>query len=153
MMIWYFNWYLGFFNLFTESEVDEIQQYALSITREKDHEDHSTSYNIHNLQSSYESCFYSNLIDIHIDDCVEICLNAFQLNAMITLLNSFMGEDQKQAGEKQFMESEALPGAEMEMDPTRRYFHSWKEYPKREREISIEISINDEMSDMNISHG
>ena len=43
---------------------------------------------------------------------------------MITLLNSFMGEDQEQAGEKQFIESEALPGAEMEMDPTCRHFYS-----------------------------
>ena len=107
-------------DLFTEKEVDEIQQYALSITEETDSSNQTTSYNIHNLQSTYDSNFYSNLIDIHIDDRVEISLNAFQLNAMLSLLNEMMGGDDCSSKEKkkkkkqhqQEVEPEALPSSE-----------------------------------------
>ena len=106
-------------DLFTEKEVDEIQQYALSITEETDSSNQTTSYNIHNLQSTYDSNFYSNLIDIHIDDRVEISLNAFQLNAMLSLLNEMVGGDdcsskekKKKKQQQQQVESEALPSSE-----------------------------------------
>ena len=110
--------YIGFMNLFTEKEVDEIQQYALSITKEQDPSNQTTSYNIQNLQTTYDSNVYSNLIDIHIDDHVEINLNAFQLNAMISLLNEMMeGNDmsskEKKKKEQQQVESEALPSSDI----------------------------------------
>ena len=107
-------------DLFTEKEVNEIQQYALSVTKETDTTNQTTSYNIHNLQNTYDSNVYSNLIDIHIDDRAEISLNAFQLNAMISLLNELMdGDDhsskerkKKKKKQQQQVESEALPSNE-----------------------------------------
>lgn len=80
-------------NLFTEQEVDEIQDYSLHITKELSSTDHKISYQLHNLHSVYDISYYSNMIDIHVEDKIEINLNTFQLNAILLLLNRALGED------------------------------------------------------------
>ena len=73
--------------------MDEIDEYHLHITQESDQDNHSTYYHIHNMQTTYDISYYTNLIDIHVDDDFTINLNTFQLNALISLLNVFLNTE------------------------------------------------------------
>lgn len=81
------------FGFLSEKEVDEIEEYHMHISKENDEASHSTQYTVHNLHTMYDISFYTNMIDIHIDDNVSINLNTYQLNALITLLNHFLDTD------------------------------------------------------------
>lgn len=70
--------------------MDEIEEYHMHISKENDETSHSTQYTVHNLHTIYDIAFYTNMVDIHIDDNVTINLNTYQLNALITLLNHFL---------------------------------------------------------------
>ena len=83
-------------NLFTEQEVDEIQEYSLYLTKKESLTDHTISYYLHNNQSVYDMSYYTNMIDIHIDDKIEIYLNPFQLNSILLLVNHILGEESKE---------------------------------------------------------
>ena len=78
------------FGFLSEKEVDEIEEYHMHISKANDEASHSTQYTVHNLHTMYDISFYTNMVDIHIDDNVSINLNTYQLNALITLLNNFI---------------------------------------------------------------
>ena len=87
--------YIDIMNLFTEQEVDEIQQYSLYLTKKESTTDHTISYYLHNNHSVYDISYYTNMIDIHIDDRIEISLNPFQLNSILLVLNQILGEESR----------------------------------------------------------
>ena len=102
---------VDFFGFLSEKEVDEIEEYHMHISKENDEESHSTQYTVHNLHTMYDISFYTNMIDIHIDDNVSINLNTYQLNALITLLNTFLDTDSPtlQTSSSEMIEMERSP--------------------------------------------
>ena len=74
------------FGLLSETEVNEIQEYCLHVT-ENEAEKESIQYFIHNTETLYDISYYSNMVDIHIEDECSISVNTFQLNALLQLLD------------------------------------------------------------------
>lgn len=91
------------FGLLTETEVNEIQEYCLHVTESQsnasDASDASDAiqYSVHNMETVYDISYYSNMVDIHIDDECSVSVNTFQLNALLDLCNRFLAESASQA--------------------------------------------------------
>ena len=57
-------------------------------------EDNTTNYHLHTMQTVYDISYYTNLIDIHIDNPLVITMNPFQVNSLLQLLNSILDQQQ-----------------------------------------------------------
>ena len=71
--------------------MNEIQQYCLHVT-ENEAEKESIQYFIHNTETLYDISYYSNMIDIHVEDECNVSINTFQLNALLQLLDRLLDE-------------------------------------------------------------
>lgn len=69
--------------------MNEIQEYCLHVT-ESEAEKDSIQYFIHNTETLYDISYYSNMIDIHVEDECSVSVNTFQLNALLQLLDRLL---------------------------------------------------------------
>ena len=69
--------------------MNEIQEYCLHVT-ENEAEKDSIQYFIHNTETLYDISYYSNMIDIHVEDECSVSVNTFQLNALLQLLDRLL---------------------------------------------------------------
>lgn len=69
--------------------MNEIQEYCLHAT-ENEAEKDSIQYFIHNTETLYDISYYSNMIDIHVEDECSVSVNTFQLNALLQLLDRLL---------------------------------------------------------------
>lgn len=69
--------------------MNEIQEYCLRVT-ENEAEKDSIQYFIHNTETLYDISYYSNMIDIHVEDECSVSVNTFQLNALLQLLDRLL---------------------------------------------------------------
>ena len=56
--------------------MNEIQEYCLHVT-ESEAEKDSIQYFIHNTETLYDISYYSNMIDIHVEDECSVSVNTF----------------------------------------------------------------------------
>ena len=88
---------LAFFGLLDEEEINEIHDYHMHVCKENNNEDNTTNYHLHTMQTVYDISYYTNLIDIHIDNPLVITMNPFQVNSLLQLLNSILDQQQPTA--------------------------------------------------------
>lgn len=69
--------------------MNEIQEYCLHVTESEEEKD-SIQYFIHNTETLYDISYYSNMIDIHVEDECSVSVNTFQLNALLQLLDRLL---------------------------------------------------------------
>ena len=69
--------------------MNEIQEYCLHVTESEAGKD-SIQYFIHNTETLYDISYYSNMIDIHVEDECSVSVNTFQLNALLQLLDRLL---------------------------------------------------------------
>ena len=69
--------------------MNEIQEYCLHVTESAARKD-SIQYFIHNTETLYDISYYSNMIDIHVEDECSVSVYTFQLNAVLELLDRLL---------------------------------------------------------------
>lgn len=83
---------IDFFGLLGESDINEIHDHHMHVSKNPNPDRHTIDYHLHNIHSVYDIAYYTNMIDIHIDNPVVISMNPYQLNSIIHWLDSFSQE-------------------------------------------------------------
>lgn len=77
----------------------------MHVSKENNNEENTTNYHLHTMQTVYDISYYTNLIDIHIDNPLVITMNPFQVNSLLQLLNSILDQPSSSLTTKQSIDS------------------------------------------------